>query len=180
MKNLVIQWPFDVRLLVQKMLILYWFWILWLWLWMFSELNFNDWCNWLDRRVGNSNFSKQQGFCFGLVWGTGMGSKMEGTSAPAIRRDPYEVLSVSRDSSDQEIKTAYRKLALKYALLLTYCPFLCLVFCWIVWVCLCAWFYKFWKLFFFPYLKMCMTSWEHSFLAIRSITSLIRAQWVWI
>jgi len=38
---------------------------------------------------------------------------MEGTSAPAIRRDPYEVLSVSKESSDQEIKTAYRKLALK-------------------------------------------------------------------
>ena len=44
----------------------------------------------------------------------GMGSKMEGTSAPANRRDPYEVLSVSRDSTDQEIKTAYRRLALKY------------------------------------------------------------------
>jgi preprotein translocase subunit Sec63 len=42
-----------------------------------------------------------------------MGSKMEGTSAPAIRRDPYEVLSVSKESTDQEIKTAYRKLALK-------------------------------------------------------------------
>ncbi|CAN4121831.1 unnamed protein product [Withania somnifera] len=42
------------------------------------------------------------------------GSKLEGPSAPAIRRDPYEVLSVSRDSSDQDIKTAYRKLALKY------------------------------------------------------------------
>ncbi|PIN14996.1 hypothetical protein CDL12_12378 [Handroanthus impetiginosus] len=41
------------------------------------------------------------------------GSKMEGPSAPALRRDPYEVLCVSRDSSDQEIKTAYRKLALK-------------------------------------------------------------------
>ncbi|KAG8492947.1 hypothetical protein CXB51_012655 [Gossypium anomalum] len=40
--------------------------------------------------------------------------KMEGTSAPTLRRDPYEVLCVSRDSSDQEIKTAYRKLALKY------------------------------------------------------------------
>ncbi|KAL8229959.1 hypothetical protein R6Q57_014859 [Mikania cordata] len=47
------------------------------------------------------------------------GSKVEGgtsSSTPVIanRRDPYEVLSVSRDSSDQEIKTAYRKLALKY------------------------------------------------------------------
>ncbi|XP_042000781.1 chaperone protein dnaJ 15-like [Salvia splendens] len=42
------------------------------------------------------------------------GTKMEGPSASALRRDPYEVLSVTRDSSDQEIKTAYRKLALKY------------------------------------------------------------------
>ncbi|KAH7682590.1 Molecular chaperone (DnaJ superfamily) domain-containing protein [Dioscorea alata] len=40
--------------------------------------------------------------------------KIEGSSAPPRRRDLYEVLSVSRDSSDQEIKTAYRKLALKY------------------------------------------------------------------
>jgi preprotein translocase subunit Sec63 len=38
---------------------------------------------------------------------------MGGPSAPAVRRDPYEVLSVPRDSSDQEIKSAYHKLALK-------------------------------------------------------------------
>ncbi|KAL8470702.1 hypothetical protein ACS0TY_033321 [Phlomoides rotata] len=41
-------------------------------------------------------------------------TKMEGTSALALRRDPYEVLCVTRESTDQEIKTAYRKLALKY------------------------------------------------------------------
>ncbi|KAK9676214.1 hypothetical protein RND81_11G062000 [Saponaria officinalis] len=45
-----------------------------------------------------------------------MGSKTGGTSAPAaiLRRDPYEVLNVSKDADDQQIKTAYRKLALKY------------------------------------------------------------------
>ncbi|KAL5554151.1 hypothetical protein UlMin_041552 [Ulmus minor] len=37
-----------------------------------------------------------------------------GPSSPANRRDPYEVLSVSRDSTHQEIKAAYRKLTLKY------------------------------------------------------------------
>lgn len=48
-------------------------------------------------------------------WSGKMASgKLEGPSAPALRRDPYEVLCVSRDSSDQEIKSAYRKLALKY------------------------------------------------------------------
>ncbi|CAA7058197.1 unnamed protein product [Microthlaspi erraticum] len=40
--------------------------------------------------------------------------KVEGSSSPATRRDPYEVLSVTRDANDQEIKSAYRKLALKY------------------------------------------------------------------
>ncbi|KAI7739982.1 hypothetical protein M8C21_004397 [Ambrosia artemisiifolia] len=51
------------------------------------------------------------------------GSKIEGgtssssgaAAVPVVnRRDPYEVLNVSKDSSDQEIKSAYRKLALKY------------------------------------------------------------------
>ncbi|XP_078428514.1 chaperone DnaJ-domain superfamily protein [Wolffia australiana] len=39
---------------------------------------------------------------------------MPESSAPAVRRDPYEVLNVTKESSDQEIKSAYRKLALKY------------------------------------------------------------------
>lgn len=36
-----------------------------------------------------------------------------GPSTTVLRRDPYEVLSLTRDCTDQEIKTAYRKLALK-------------------------------------------------------------------
>ncbi|KAL6662137.1 hypothetical protein ACP70R_001521 [Stipagrostis hirtigluma subsp. patula] len=39
-------------------------------------------------------------------------TKMERPSATAVRQDPYEELSVLSDSSDQEIKSAYRKLAL--------------------------------------------------------------------
>ncbi|KAI9390550.1 hypothetical protein POPTR_008G193500v4 [Populus trichocarpa] len=40
-------------------------------------------------------------------------SKQDATAGP-VRRDPYEVLAISRNSTDQEIKSAYRKMALKY------------------------------------------------------------------
>ena len=56
----------------------------------------------------------------GLVWRAGgeeggrmASGRIGGPSAPPVRRDPYEVLCVSKDSSDQDIKAAYRKLALK-------------------------------------------------------------------
>lgn len=39
--------------------------------------------------------------------------KSKGGAEKSIRKDPYEVLGLSRGSTDQEIKSAYRRLALK-------------------------------------------------------------------
>jgi preprotein translocase subunit Sec63 len=40
---------------------------------------------------------------------------LQGSIPPASSWDPYEVLRVLRAASDREIKTVYRKLALKYS-----------------------------------------------------------------
>nr|GEW16125.1 chaperone protein DnaJ 15-like [Tanacetum cinerariifolium] len=76
----------------------------------------------------NSNSSTGAGLYLDTKDFLMVGSKSEGATSSsssstaaaatgplvANRRDPYEVLNVSKEASDQEIKSAYRKLALKY------------------------------------------------------------------
>jgi curved DNA-binding protein CbpA len=42
-----------------------------------------------------------------------MSSQKIQASSPARRRDPYKVLGVGKDADQQQIKAAYKKLALK-------------------------------------------------------------------
>lgn len=44
--------------------------------------------------------------------------KLKSDKATVDRKDPYVVLGVLPDATDQEIKSAYRRMALKYVLCL--------------------------------------------------------------
>ena len=72
-------------------------------------------------------------------------SEKHDAAAKPVRRDPYEVLGVSKNSADQEIKSAYRRMALKYASISVFSTLflaheaLFLSLC----LCLCVFFFEF-------------------------------------
>lgn len=64
-----------------------------------------------SRFYGNSGGNRQSGYSDYSGYSGYSGSS---TSYSAPRKDPYKVLGISSDATDEEVKKAYRRLAMKY------------------------------------------------------------------